>query len=1318
MNSNSKYLKYKNKYLKLKTQFAGAISSDFIYFYNSSNDSKENIQLQVENNKGYEFDLSNGIISKKTNSDQETRGKLQDELNGLQNELKSKKDDYTKCKINWGNKNEFKDDYSLKIDNLSNEINNFNDGINPLTKDYQDKIESIVSNIKKLDSDFINNEEDFNKCKINWGSNKNFDEKINTFNQNKNQLIEELIDIFLTIFKEKNININTIAYSNDKIVKKYYKVDNFKIVKNKVDNKNILQTLNSNPDKELADKKLKERLAQRKLIADKEVADKLVAKEVADKLVAKEVAAKEAADKLAAAKEAADKEAAVKEAAAKEAADKLADKEAADKLAADKLAAKEAAAKEAAAKEAAAKEAADKLAAKEAAAKEAADKLADKEAADKLAAKEAAAKEAADKLADKEAADKEAADKLAADKLAADKLAADKLAADKLAADKEAADKEAADKLAAKEAADKEAADKLAADKLAAKEAADKEAADKEAADKLAADKEAADKLAADKLAADKLSAKEAAAKEAAAKEAAAKEAAAKEAAAKEDAAKEATAKKLEEQLKNIAALNSKKSLSGTQICDINSKFTTHIYHFEKTDPKLTINKDADYKYNFRSFDETTLENFEAILDTCKSENILIYINSEDDCNFIDKINLYLSDILYKSSINRFLNVTIINKTTNLKCMIYELEYNKLDIYKKIINMIPDKTKINLNIDEYKILFKNGFIPNRKKTIEYIIDENKINNSNLQFGGTTNIIKEISWMVNTNVNNEKELENTWWYKYYFNIPSCAYGRLTQSTGTCWCNAFINTILLTPGIYELIIDKFNKLSKEYKEKIVKIKSFDQFNGSKENLETLIYAMINILLINKSKAKQRNGNFIAEIAARVNSIYKSKDNDEFFYKENGGLKYGDGGVSSVGIITVFQKVLKENEDYIVLDYIFTKKSEIFKEYKLLSDERASVYNEWNKTKDSKLVDKISNIDKIKEPIKIEYEKSKIQEDQPAEKPFYEFKENVINSENNTLKIDNITLPKIIIIKYQTITKFNPELYNLGCNAPDTIMLNGVKYNINASGLNLTGDTAKHTIGGLKCNNSLYVYDSNNYLAYTNWNKYSQGDITNNQYRELLYSTDTKRQGRHYGNYPSDTDGIPPYYLTYVVYIIDDKETAVSGIESSKVVHENSSKEIIVANSDAHTDDHSIAHTDDHSEAHSDTDSEPDSEAHSDVDSDVDSEPDSDVNSDTSTDVENSEKNKLTTTQLKTLALLDPTKPTKKGSKKGSKKGIEKKENKNTVNKAAEKAAAEKAAADQQAAEKSRLLTEWSKKNAKEKCEKDNISAKAMGKKPKKC
>jgi hypothetical protein len=532
--------------------------------------------------------------------------------------------------------------------------------------------------------------------------------------------------------------------------------------------------------------------------------------------------------------------------------------------------------------------------------------------------------------------------------------------------------------------------------------------------------------------------------------------------------------------------------------------------------------------------------------------------------------------------------------------MIYELENNEnLNIYKKIINMIPLDYLPRDYCNEF------GYYPNKKITST----TNLYINSNDKFDPLPNK-KEITFMINKNINNEKNLEDTWWYKYYFNIPICAYGRLTQSTGTCWCNSLINVILLTPSIYEFILEKFNNLPETEQNKIRQIKSFDDFIGSDYDLTTLIYATINILIVNKSKAKQKNGNFIIEIAARIKSIYF--DNDEDFYKlysnnkeqkKNAAIEYGDGGLPSEGITVIFNKIFKEDKDFIKINYNFNlsnidnikdnkdiliinkitmlidkyfnesdenKKKLIGKElYSLHRDQinldiQYSIYKKiFNKrvieNNINQIIDEIIRIIPIEDQDEyiniinnnilnhaIEYNEKKdlkIPTNLIIDKFSYEFKNNLILStlkENNiSLQINDITPPKILLVEYELLKFKNDEEFNLGSNAPDTIKINDIKYIIQGSTLIVTGN-AGHSICGLKCNNDLYVYDSNNYLVYTNWNKYNALDKTNNQYRELLISINRSNNDESddfYDNYPGNSKVLPPYLLNTVVYIRED-------------------------------------------------------------------------------------------------------------------------------------------------------------------------------------
>ena len=96
------------------------------------------------------------------------------------------------------------------------------------------------------------------------------------------------------------------------------------------------------------------------------------------------------------------------------------------------------------------------------------------------------------------------------------------------------------------------------------------------------------------------------------------------------------------------------------------------------------------------------------------------------------------------------------------------------------------------------------------------------------------------------------------------------------------------------------------------------------------------MINILLIKKSKAKQKNGNFIAEIAARIKGIGEKK-NEDFFKSQSNGILYGDGFASYTGLIVILNKLNFINDnDYFILDFNHTKFKELEFENKLLNIE----------------------------------------------------------------------------------------------------------------------------------------------------------------------------------------------------------------------------------------------------------------------------------------------------------------------------------------------------------------------------------------------
>ena len=160
-------------------------------------------------------------------------------------------------------------------------------------------------------------------------------------------------------------------------------------------------------------------------------------------------------------------------------------------------------------------------------------------------------------------------------------------------------------------------------------------------------------------------------------------------------------------------------------------------------------------------------------------------------------------------------------------------------------------------------------------------------------------------------------DQTWWFKYYFSIPPCSYGRLSQSTGTCWCNVILNICLLTPAISTLLLQKFKECKPDYKKYIQdKYKDFNDICDCDDKLLNIIYGLINIILINKKKATSLDCNFVSEIAARIKGI--GVHNDEFYYKTlDEKLLFGDNYDSLIGIYIFLKNIFIQNIDYVIIE-----------------------------------------------------------------------------------------------------------------------------------------------------------------------------------------------------------------------------------------------------------------------------------------------------------------------------------------------------------------------------------------------------------------
>ena len=483
-----------------------------------------------------------------------------------------------------------------------------------------------------------------------------------------------------------------------------------------------------------------------------------------------------------------------------------------------------------------------------------------------------------------------------------------------------------------------------------------------------------------------------------------------------------------------------------------------------------------EYKYTNFSFDEQFLDIFEDKFD------ILIYFEdmSEEYLNRIIKL-------IEKKANNEYKNITIFNKIINSSLAI-PLFFNNSNIYtfKKVVNIFPFEIAITItNETTYKLINKIN------KSIDVIRDMNEdIVNYKLwyqkkMYGGQdsiniskTNQKRFVFRLMETNSldsGTQISCDQTWWFKYYFSIPPCSYGRLSQSTGTCWCNVILNICLLTPAISTLLLQKFKECKPDYKKYIQdKYKDFNDICDCDDKLLNIIYGLINIILINKKKATSLDCNFVSEIAARIKGI--GVHNDEFYYKTlDEKLLFGDNYDSLIGIYIFLKNIFIQNIDYVIIE-----------SHKLYSDFAIEYIN---------MIDTIKNNSNIS---KIEYEKL-IHETNIIDDIFKFGDEIITNKMSNSNDFLSMKWSDIIYNLNEFNQKNPPNIIIIPLyliSVKDIIYINDIEYKLQSAAISIISKDLIHIVSGLYCNEKYYIYDSNNIISYCKW---SRGNL--NEYIDLL-------------------------------------------------------------------------------------------------------------------------------------------------------------------------------------------------------------------------
>jgi hypothetical protein len=510
-------------------------------------------------------------------------------------------------------------------------------------------------------------------------------------------------------------------------------------------------------------------------------------------------------------------------------------------------------------------------------------------------------------------------------------------------------------------------------------------------------------------------------------------------------------------------------------ICQFNKDSETYIYHF--TDEKLlntqniiNITNDENIYYEkieIKNFLNNFDRNLEKIIKKCEENNILIVINSNDDISdLLTKFNHFINKLKLTECLLH--NVTIINITNNnKKVLYYEKNKNNDDIFKKIVNVFP--TKGDLFINDEAFFEKTLLNINIPKTLD---TQKNIMFTFKQKGGE---IKNIIIRVMDTESKTKMLQDQWWFLWYFSIPSCANIRLLQATGTCWLNSAINSLFLIEDIAEIMKKRFeeNKNKEEYK---IKFRDYEKI----KNLKILCNSLVYNLIIQKTKAKYDDGNFLAHLSTLVKCEYTNQP------KKCKNKNFGNGGDTFQAIKILFKYIL-QNNDYTHINIYniisgYDEYSELWHKYKKIYDEYTNLINEYN----------IEIKKQYYDEYKVKKLKSKI-EDYNEVLNLYVKKLKNLEENTKNISIRNYNIENIDLYKNNNLNKILFLCGEFDNNIKTNIKIKENKYKLCSCIIQLKSKKMTHVITGIVCKNIYYIYDSNNLFFRCNWNK-GESEIKN--------------------------------------------------------------------------------------------------------------------------------------------------------------------------------------------------------------------------------
>lgn len=506
------------------------------------------------------------------------------------------------------------------------------------------------------------------------------------------------------------------------------------------------------------------------------------------------------------------------------------------------------------------------------------------------------------------------------------------------------------------------------------------------------------------------------------------------------------------------------------KFCLFDKNLDIDIYHF--TSKNLSKTNNITYpatgkkiNYNQISSSDGIKNIFNKAIKMCKDRNILIIINSILLDDIAQNINNYLENNISQNDVS-LQNITIINYTNDNRKVIYLVK----DIFRKIINVFSLKDdQFTNDKDFFTNIQLNKNIP---KTVD---PDSTVLYTFKQKGGN---IREIMIRIMDATSSSDKLEEQWWFSWYFNIPPCANIRLLQSTGTCWANASINSLFLIKEISEIIQERYTELSEDEQNNAnvnpnYKIKLKD-FGNSDYSLEEKLFSLVYHLLVNKTKAKYSDGNFVGYLATHLKCQYENKP------KKCHDIQYGDSGSSALAIKTMTQYLFNK-DDYIFVDLkeiLINGYENLVKKFKKKIKTQDKYINRYNEE-----IKKV-NIDQRG----IDTLKNKIEGLDIALKKMNR------KIETNGKQLKNLDFGDFNIDDNKMFSKYKPNKILIFAgefdrNIKKNIIFADQKYQLLSSTIGVKANDF-HLISGIICNNKSYVYDSNNILVETDWENGEKG------------------------------------------------------------------------------------------------------------------------------------------------------------------------------------------------------------------------------------